>query len=416
LTDGNHAFQRGSFDRVAAEFAALTGEHQMLGWGRIRPSVTVIVFLLLVAPLTPAVGLELPEKLRPSEITAIRALIEKTLASEGAPGATFGIGLDGKLVWSAGFGQADLENDVPATADTAYRTASIGKALTATAAMGLAEQGKLDLDVPIQKYCPRFPKKRWPITARDLISHTSGIRHYGGPHEESELYNTKHYDHVSDAIDLFKDDPLKQQPGSDFLYSTWGYVTLGCVLEGASGEEYRSLIRRLIFDPAGMASTRDDDPRALIQHRARGYILENGELKNSRWVDMSSKMAAGGWITTAPDLVRFMNWWMDGRFVSPQTMSLMLRPFVLRDGKSTVDNFGLGWFIDDYHGMKAGLYGGGTPQVSGVVFFVPEKRLAVAGIFNLENISGPKRIALAELIADIVLGEKSANPDHFTPR
>jgi CubicO group peptidase (beta-lactamase class C family) len=156
------------------------------------------------------------------------------MAAHKVPGASFAIGLNGQIAWSEGFGFADLENHVKASPDTAYRTASIGKAMTATASLQLAEQHKLDLDVPIQKYCSRYPEKKWPVTARDLISHTSGIRHYEGPNVDAELFNTRHYDHVSDSIDLIKDDPLKQQPGEDMLYTTWGYVVLGCVLEGAS--------------------------------------------------------------------------------------------------------------------------------------------------------------------------------------
>src|ERR1700685_254456 len=145
-------------------------------------------------------------------------------------------------------------------------------------------------------------------------------------------------------------------------------------------------MKRTIFDPAGMAHTRDDDPTAIVPNRARGYVIEDGTLKNSGWADMSSKMAAGGWITTASDLVRFMNAWMGGAFVSTKTQTEMLTPYVLPRHNGTVDGYGLGWFLDEYHGMRAGFHGGGTPQVSGIVFFVPEKKLAIAGVFNLENI------------------------------
>jgi hypothetical protein len=93
-----------------------------------------------------------------------------------------------------------------------------------------------------------------------------------------------------------------------------------------------------------------------------------------------------------------MNAWMEGHLVSQPTMKQMLEPYKLRKG--TIDNFGLGLFIDDYHGMKAGLYGGGTAQVSALIFFVPEKRLAVAGMFNLEGVPGPERISLGEAIAE----------------
>jgi CubicO group peptidase (beta-lactamase class C family) len=345
-----------------------------------------------------------PSVLSAKKIHAIRALVRTTMTSERSPGATFAIGIDGKMIWVEGFGLADVENRVPATADTAYRTASIGKPMTATAAMELWEQGKLDIDAPIQKYCPRFPEKSSPITSRELLSHTSGIRE---PNETSELYNTKHYDHVTDALDIFDHDPLTMKPGADFQYTTWGYVTLGCVLEGATGEDYRALMKRMIFDPAGMASTQSDDPRAIIPNRARGYIVEDGILKNSGWADMSSKLPAGGWVTTAPDLVRFMTAWMDGKYVSEKTRSLMLTPYVLPNKGGTVDGYGMGWFLEDYHGARAGFHGGGTPQVSGIAFFVPDRHIAIAGVFNIQNIAGDKRIALAKAIADVVLGQKA---------
>jgi CubicO group peptidase (beta-lactamase class C family) len=218
-----------------------------------------------------------------------------------------------------------------------------------------------------------------------------------------------------ERIEQHQDDPLKQKPGADFMYTTWGYVLLGCVIEGATHEEFRSYFRRTILDPAGMTRTRDDDPAAIIPGRSRGYILVDGKLENSRAVDMSSKMAAGGWITTAPDMIRYLDAWMGGRFVGAGTRTLMLKPYVLPDHGGTVDGYGMGWFLDDYHGMRAGLHGGGTPQVSGIVFMVPEKTLSVAGFFNLEEVPGTERIALVEAIADIVLGYGTPNRSQFTP-
>ena len=91
----------------------------------------------------------------------------------------------------------------------------------------------------------------------------------------------------------------------------------------------------------------------------------------------------------------------------------MLTPYVLPRHGGTVDGYGLGWFLDDYHGMRAGYHGGGTPQVSGIDFFVPEKRIAVAGIFNLQNIQGKGRIEVAEAIGDVFLGDKQPNVVHY---
>jgi serine beta-lactamase-like protein LACTB, mitochondrial len=368
---------------------------------------------LLILALATSILIVSPTTAQPAllaaQAKALRVLIERTMTTEHAPGATFAIGLNGKLIWTEGFGYADVENRVNASPETRYRTASIGKAMTATAAMELSEQGKLDIDAPIQKYCPRFPEKPWPIAARELLSHTSGIRE---PNETAELYNTKHYDHVSDALEIFANDPLTMQPGADFRYTTWGYVVLGCVLEGATGEDYRTLMKRLIFDPAVMAATRDDDPRAIIPNRARGYIVQDGVLKNSGWADMSAKLPAGGWVTTAADLVRFMLAWMDGRYVSPKTQTVMLTPYVLPRHGGTVDGYGVGWFLDDYHGVRVGFHGGGTPGVSGIAWFVPEKHIAIAGIFNLQNISATTRVTLAKSMADVVMGEMTPAQKH----
>ena len=370
-------------------------------------SVGACLLLLLVASEAGA-----HSRLTRAKAQAVTALIDRFIERHHVPGATVAVSLGGRMVWVRGFGLSDVENNVAATGDSVYRTASIGKPMTATLAMMLAGEGRIDLEAPVQRYCPRFPEKRWPVTVRHLISHTSGIR---GPNDDdAELYNSRHFDQPSDSIAFFAADPLGFEPGTDFLYSTWNYVLLGCVIEGASGRGLRELVAERIFAPAGMASTRVDDPRAIIMGRARGYILENGELRVARWTDMSHKLAAGGWVTTAPDLLRFMNAWMAGRYLPAEVRARMLTPYRLND-RSTVDNYGMGWFVDDYHGLRAGLHGGGTPGISAVAFFVPERNLAVAGFFNLENVPGAARIALAEAIADILLDERTPNPNHFGP-
>jgi serine beta-lactamase-like protein LACTB len=357
--------------------------------------------LLLVALLSlPASAVAKPRTALPAaKARAIVALVDAFLAQTHAPGGTVAVRVNGTMVWARGFGLSDVEDSAPAAVDGAYRTASIGKAMTATLAMMLAGEGRLDLDAPVQRYCPRFPEKKWPVLVRHLVSHTSGIRE---PDDAGELYNTRHYDRPSDAVALFANDPLRFEPGTDFGYTTWGYVLLGCVIEGAAGSDFATLMQARIFTPAGMSRTRIDDPRAVIPGRARGYILEQGQLRVARWTDMSHKLAAGGWITTAPDLLRFMDAWMEGRFLPDATRARMLTPYRLND-RSTVDNYGMGWFVDEHRGMRVAFHGGGTPGISAIAFMVPEKRLAIAGFFNLENIPAKARIALAGAIVDVML-------------
>lgn len=119
--------------------------------------------------------------LPPDVVAGIDSLVTAKMTAERIPGVSVAVVVDGRLTWSDGYGFADLENFVPATRRTAYRTASVGKTITATAVMQLAERRAVDLDAPVQQYCPAFPPKRWPLTSRQLLGHLGGIRHYGGP-------------------------------------------------------------------------------------------------------------------------------------------------------------------------------------------------------------------------------------------
>ncbi len=167
---------------------------------------------------------------------------------------------------------------------------------------------------------------------------------------------------------------------------------------------FLSYMQAQVFEPADMTSTRDDDPAAVIAGRARGYVLTaGGALANSRAVDMSSKMPAGGFVTTVEDLARFAAAIMSGRLVSTDTLAQMLTPVRLTDG--TTAPYGLGWGLfpgETWYGFREAFHGGSTPQVSGVLYLLPDARFAVAILTNLENV--PERTALAAEMARIVLG------------
>jgi CubicO group peptidase (beta-lactamase class C family) len=143
---------------------------------------------------------------------------------------------------SRAYGMADAENHVPVSTATRFRSGSIAKPITAAAAMALYQSGRLDLDAPVQEYCPAFPRKHWTITTRELLGHLAGIRHYRD--DQSDLYSAKHYTDVRGGFELFAGDPLLFQPGTRTLYSTYGYSVVGCVIEGASGEEFRGGVER----------------------------------------------------------------------------------------------------------------------------------------------------------------------------
>ena len=115
------------------------------------------------------------------------------------PAVSVAIALGGQIQYQKAFGKADLENDVAATPETLFRTGSIAKPITAVVVMRLVEEGRLDLDAPIQRYCSAFPQKSWTITTREVLGHISGIRHY----KEGEMDSTHHYAKLSDGFAIF---------------------------------------------------------------------------------------------------------------------------------------------------------------------------------------------------------------------
>ncbi|HEX9162464.1 MAG TPA: serine hydrolase domain-containing protein [Thermoanaerobaculia bacterium] len=345
-----------------------------------------------------ATAAELPKPV----IDGVEHFVAAFMNTNHVPGLSIAVVADGQLSWSGAYGLADVENGVRATPDTLYRSASIGKTMTATAAMELVDEGKFDLNRDIRDYCPAFPQKQWRITPWNLLTHTSGIRHYGGPQDREEQFSTTHYDSVAASLAPFKDDPLQFEPGTKWQYSTYGYDVLGCVIEGASKEPFLAYMREHVWTPAGMTSTRDDDPSAIVPHRAAKYTMSGGKLQNAPAIDMSNRMPAGGYLTTAVDLANLAAALMNGRLVKPATLAAMLAPARLKTGETA--NYGLGWGVEneEWHGDRWVFHGGSSPGASGFVAMMPKHRFAVVFLTNLDELSG--RAELAEDVARLVLG------------
>jgi serine beta-lactamase-like protein LACTB len=332
------------------------------------------------------------------KLEKIEGAITAQMSRQGIPGLSVAVVVDHKLRWSNGYGLADVENFVPAKAMTAYRLGSISKPITAAAVMQLVERGKLDLDAPIQKYCPAFPAKQWPLSARLLLGHLSGIRHYK---DQAEVGSTRHFNSVVEGLDMFKNDPLLFEPGTKYSYTTHGYAVLGCAVEGASGMSFPDYERQNVFKPAGMDRMRVDSVFDIIPNRAQGYQkTQTGELRNSGLADTSYKIPGGGFISTVEDLAKFAIAMQTGVLVKKETLDQMWVSQKTRDGKAT--GYGLGWGVSERNGMKEVEHGGAQQRVSTYLYTIPEKGLAVVLMTNLEGIGGGLA-SLSRQIADIVL-------------
>jgi serine beta-lactamase-like protein LACTB, mitochondrial len=337
----------------------------------------------------------------PEERKQIEDAVKKFMAANSLPSVSVAVVRGGKYEWSAGFGMADLENSIPATSHTLYRLASISKPITATAAMLLQERGKLDLDAPVQKYCPAFPEKEAPITTRELLGHLGGIRHYRSQSiYDPEIVNTKHFDDpISAGLSFFKDDVLVAKPGTKFSYSTHGYTLVGCVIEGASGQKYVDFVRENVLQPAGMTNTRIDDRLAIVPYRTRFYSKDTlGTVVNAEPVDVSFKLPGDGWLSTAEDMAKFEVAMLDDRVVTRSTRTVMWTPQKLSDGKETT--YGLGWEIGNGFAPTIN-HGGGEWGTSTFIMIAPEQR---AGVVVLINLNGGNASDLAPELLKIIVG------------
>jgi CubicO group peptidase (beta-lactamase class C family) len=296
------------------------------------------------------------------------------------PGMTVGFFKD-DYTWVKGFGYADLENKTPAHAESAYRLASITKSMTGEAIVQLAERGRVDLDAEIQTYVPDYPKQKWPVTVRNLLTHTgagqtgSGL----GPEQVS----------TREIVARISKYPIQYETGTRFDYQTSGYNLLGAAIESVSGKSFDAYLRESLFAPAGMKDTRMDDVRGLVPNRVRGYDLADGEVKNAPFVNVSSRFAGGGLTGTVPDLLRWARAAFAGKLVSPKWIDEMLRPFVSKSGRYTGlgdgdEYYALGWIVKPVNGSLSVHNEGSQKGTATAVIYFPEKSLGIAAAANLE--------------------------------
>jgi len=305
--------------------------------------------------------------------------VRRQMALDQTVGLSIGFMKD-DFVWAKGYGYADLENRSPAKAESAYRLASITKPMTAVAILQLTEKGKINLDAEVQTYVPYFPKKPWPVTVRQVLGHLGGISHYKNYDQEGHFKNHKS---TREAVAVFESFDLVAEPGTRYSYSSYGYNLLGAVLEAASGISYGDYMRQNVWQPLGMTDTRMDDPLDVIPNRVRGYQLVDGKVKNSEFVDISSRFAAGGTRSTVPDLLKFARGIIDGKLVSSDTMNMMSASMSTRAGRLT--NYGMGWETTPYNGRYMLVHSGGQQETRTLLYILPSHKMAIAVGANFEG-------------------------------
>ena len=350
--------------------------------------------LTLAAGLALAAAAPAAAQAAPRQVEAARRAAREMLA-RGIPGLSAAVAVDGRVVWSEGFGLADLEQNVPVSPATRFRVGSVAKPLTAAALMRLRQEGRMDLDAPVTRYVPEFPDKGAPITPRMLAGHLGGIRWYAG----DEFFLNRAWRSLREGLSIFAADPLVAPPGTKYSYSSYGFNLLGAAMEAADGREFTALMSERVLVPLGLKDTVPDRAAEVIDRRARFYVrTAGGAFANAPAVDSSHKWPSGGYLSTAEDLARFGAAMSGTGFLDAESLGLMFAQQRTKAGQET--GYGLGWEIaTGKDGARRVGHEGRPVGGSAVLVVYPGARVAAAVLVNVSDapVGRDDASALAEL-------------------
>ena len=285
------------------------------------------------------------------------------------PGISAAVVKEQKIIWQKGFGLADVENNLPATPQTPYRIASLTKTFASTLLMQLVEQGKLNLDDPMSKYAPHYKDDK--VKVRHVLSHTS-----------------------------------EGTPGTRYAYNGNLFARLDSVVEKASGKPFRQLLAENILEKIGMTeSVPGQDAmsqkalltamgptvakryEATLARIAKPYTLYGKDELVLTGYPFRQISSSAGLVSTVTDLAKFDAAFDRHVFIKKETQALAWTPMTANDGKALP--YGLGWFVQEYQGLKLYWHYGQWWQFSALILKVPDRNMTLLLLANSDGLSTP---------------------------
>ncbi len=324
-----------------------------------------------------------------------------------SPGCSLSVIKDGQIIYKRGYGMADLDHDVPITPATVFHVASISKQFTAAAILLLAQDGKLSLDDDVHKYIAELPDFGSPITIRELIHHTSGLR------DQWELLGMAGWRY---SLDLITDDDVMElmarqrdlnfKPGEKHVYCNTGYTLLGQIVKRVSGQSLRDFTVARIFEPLGMTSTHfRDDHAEIVKHIAYGYEEGNGRNVYKLSVTNFDTVGATSLLTTVEDLARWDENFYHPRVGGQALIAEQLRRGILNSGKEI--EYASGLQHGKYRGLATVDHGGADAGYRADLLRFPQQHFSVACLCNQAE-TNPSQ--LTRKVADIYLADQLKEP------
>jgi CubicO group peptidase (beta-lactamase class C family) len=362
---------------------------------RIMPAAAAL--LLGVAAVLPVAA---QQQARQAQANPAVDAIFAAYDMPSSPGCALGVYRDGGIIYSRGYGMADLERRVPITPHTVFDIGSTSKQFAAASIVLLAQDGKLTLDDDVRRHIPELPVYERTITIRHLLHHTSGLRDYiglltmGG--SSTDAVTT-----AEDALDaIVRQKQLNFAPGDEHLYSNSGYFLLSIIVERVAGESLRDFARTRIFEPLGMERTHylgsyDD----IVPDRALAYAPRPGgglRTDMSRWLQLGD----GAVFTTVEELLLWDSNFYDGTVGGTALIDALHQRGRLSSGDSL--NYALGVGHGSYRGLRTVSHGGAWGGYRAELLRFPEQRFSVATLCNLGTLNPTM---LSQRVADVFLAD-----------
>lgn len=338
-------------------------------------------------------------QLTTDEVSKIDELF-KTWQRPNHPGGSVGIMKNGELVYSKAFGLASLEYQIPNETSTLYNAASVSKQFTALGIVLLTLQGKIDIDANINTYLPTMPQFKYPVTTRQMLHHTSGLRSLhavlglAGWREDDLRTNEDLYRFMEKQVDLnFK-------PNDEYLYCNTGFMFMAKIIENVTGQKFVTWMKDNVFNPLGMKETYvEDHLKRVVPNNATSYDANNGSY--DRAIAFWGYVGSGNMHTTTADMLTYLSNYSHPKEGWEEAFKMMQTLDNFNNGSPNKYAFGIN--IDSLNGHRRIQHGGSIGGFRAQATAYPDAKVHIAVLTNFSN-SNPGRIA--NEITDILLPAK----------
>lgn len=334
------------------------------------------------------------------KITRLNRYISRAMQKGSVPAVSLTLTMNGKTIFSRGYGRRDIENRKPATPNTLYGVGSITKSFTSLAILSLEKEGLLKTSSPVTDYLEDYCVDGYAgkTTLSHLMYHSSGIASVNA--SEIILFRDLGRDTTNIPLESMDDfmeylngaaSERRTPPGKSFMYWNEGYTMLGKVIEKVSHKPFAQYIRETILDPLGMnRSTFSSETALNDMDHATPYIMKDGELVPSGISDHHTVKAPGGLITSSDELSKYVSLWTGSGHGSfdDRVLKEAVKPRITtaEKGPYGTTHYGYGWFThDDFLGHKLVQHSGSVGASSGFMGFLEDYDVAISMGANLSE-------------------------------